>query len=293
MITIAACVNLASAANLSYVLDWRYDATTERVITELAGTVNDPHTIDSVVSYLFQPSDELLPRNQVHVATRILCRTHRHRNRLLLRDRARRGEGPRARRASDTHLRAQRRCPRTSHRGTGLSRRFWRQNAAQRRRPSARSRGPHAPRPGRHRGAPPCPPASWLQRRHHRYGDSGTSGRRSRSPSRPSSPSEHEHCSADETPRASRGRHRGDRAPTSRQRRSARHNDSTSRPLSPQLASAAHASPCGLPHTAATGTAVSVGVVCFIVPRSRTVGRSRGVGERKGRAGWPRLLACP
>jgi hypothetical protein len=56
VITIAGCVNLASAANLSYVLDWRYDATTERVITELAGPRNAPQTIDLRVSYLFQPA---------------------------------------------------------------------------------------------------------------------------------------------------------------------------------------------------------------------------------------------
>ncbi len=56
VITIAACVNLASAANLSYVLDWRYDATTERMITELAGSPNDPQTIELRVSFLLQPA---------------------------------------------------------------------------------------------------------------------------------------------------------------------------------------------------------------------------------------------
>jgi len=56
VIVIGACINLASAANLSYVLDWRYDATTEKVITELAGPPSDPRTIGLRVSYLFQPA---------------------------------------------------------------------------------------------------------------------------------------------------------------------------------------------------------------------------------------------
>jgi hypothetical protein len=56
VIVTAACINLASAANMSYVLDWRYDATTERVITELAGSRSDPRPIALGVSYLFQPA---------------------------------------------------------------------------------------------------------------------------------------------------------------------------------------------------------------------------------------------
>jgi hypothetical protein len=56
VIVTAACINLASAANVSYVLDWRYDSTTEQVITQLAGPRGDPRTIDLGVSYLFQPT---------------------------------------------------------------------------------------------------------------------------------------------------------------------------------------------------------------------------------------------
>jgi hypothetical protein len=56
VIATLAFVNLASVANLSYVLDWRYDATTERVITELAGSGSDPRTVDLGLSYLFQPA---------------------------------------------------------------------------------------------------------------------------------------------------------------------------------------------------------------------------------------------
>jgi hypothetical protein len=55
-IVAAAWTNLAFAANLSYALDWRYDAMTEKVITELAGPRGDPQTIDLGVSYLFQPT---------------------------------------------------------------------------------------------------------------------------------------------------------------------------------------------------------------------------------------------
>lgn len=56
VIVIASCINVASAANLSYVLDWRYDATTEEVITELAGQRGDPRNMDLGVSFLFQPT---------------------------------------------------------------------------------------------------------------------------------------------------------------------------------------------------------------------------------------------
>ena len=55
-IVAVACVNLAAAANLSYVLDWRFDATTERVISQLAGSQSDPPTTEVGVSYLFQPT---------------------------------------------------------------------------------------------------------------------------------------------------------------------------------------------------------------------------------------------
>jgi hypothetical protein len=56
VIATLAFVNLAFAANLSYVLDWRYDATTERVITELARPPSGPRTVDLGLSYLFQPA---------------------------------------------------------------------------------------------------------------------------------------------------------------------------------------------------------------------------------------------
>jgi hypothetical protein len=56
VIAIAACVNVVSAANVSYVLDWRYDATTERVVSGLAGTRGDPRPVALGVSYLFAPT---------------------------------------------------------------------------------------------------------------------------------------------------------------------------------------------------------------------------------------------
>lgn len=54
--TIATWINLATAVNFSYVLDWRYDATTERVLTELAGSGADPRAVDLGVSLLFAPA---------------------------------------------------------------------------------------------------------------------------------------------------------------------------------------------------------------------------------------------
>jgi hypothetical protein len=56
LIGAAACVNLATAANTSYALDWRYDADTEEVMTELAGPPGERRPTDFGVSYLFQPT---------------------------------------------------------------------------------------------------------------------------------------------------------------------------------------------------------------------------------------------
>jgi hypothetical protein len=56
VVVAAACVNLATAANTSYALDWRYDASTEAVITELAGPADERRPTDFGVSYLFQPA---------------------------------------------------------------------------------------------------------------------------------------------------------------------------------------------------------------------------------------------
>jgi hypothetical protein len=56
VMAILACVNLVSAANVSYSLDWRYDATTERVVSSLAGTRSDPRPVALGVSYLFAPA---------------------------------------------------------------------------------------------------------------------------------------------------------------------------------------------------------------------------------------------
>jgi hypothetical protein len=52
----AACVNMVAAANLSYVLDWRYDATTKEAISELAGPASSKRSVNFGVSYLFQPT---------------------------------------------------------------------------------------------------------------------------------------------------------------------------------------------------------------------------------------------
>ena len=54
--TTAACINLVTAANLSYVLDWRYDAATERVVGGLAGTSSEPRRVRIGVSYLLAPT---------------------------------------------------------------------------------------------------------------------------------------------------------------------------------------------------------------------------------------------
>jgi hypothetical protein len=56
VIIAAACVNVATAANTSYVLDWRYDADTEEVMTELAGPPDERRPTDFGVSFLFQPT---------------------------------------------------------------------------------------------------------------------------------------------------------------------------------------------------------------------------------------------
>ena len=56
VIATAAWINLATAANLSYVLDWRYDATTEQAITELAGPRSESRPVDFGVSFLVQPT---------------------------------------------------------------------------------------------------------------------------------------------------------------------------------------------------------------------------------------------
>ena len=56
VIATAACINLATAANLSYVLDWRYDATTEQAIRELAGPRSERRPVDFGVSFLVQPT---------------------------------------------------------------------------------------------------------------------------------------------------------------------------------------------------------------------------------------------
>jgi hypothetical protein len=52
----AACINLASTANLSYALDWRYDAMTEEAVTAVVQPRGDRRPIDLGVSYLFQPT---------------------------------------------------------------------------------------------------------------------------------------------------------------------------------------------------------------------------------------------
>jgi hypothetical protein len=62
----AACVNLVSAANLSYVLDWRYDATTERVVGALAGTPSAPRPVALGVSFLFDPTTRFYRETRFH-----------------------------------------------------------------------------------------------------------------------------------------------------------------------------------------------------------------------------------
>jgi hypothetical protein len=66
VITVAACVNLVSAANLSYVLDWRYDATTERVVSGLAGTPGEPRPVALGVSFLFDPTTRFYRETRFH-----------------------------------------------------------------------------------------------------------------------------------------------------------------------------------------------------------------------------------
>jgi hypothetical protein len=56
VVVAAACVNVLSAANLSYVLDWRYDAMTKRLVGDLAGSSSDPRPVALGVSYLFAPT---------------------------------------------------------------------------------------------------------------------------------------------------------------------------------------------------------------------------------------------
>jgi hypothetical protein len=56
VITTAAVLNVVSAANVSYVLDWRYDASTERVVSGLAGTRSEPRAVVLGVSFLFDPT---------------------------------------------------------------------------------------------------------------------------------------------------------------------------------------------------------------------------------------------
>jgi hypothetical protein len=45
VIATAAVLNLVSAANVASVLDWRYDASTERVLRSLAGTRSEPRPV--------------------------------------------------------------------------------------------------------------------------------------------------------------------------------------------------------------------------------------------------------
>ena len=54
-IAVAAWLNLASTANRSYVLDWRYDASTEEMLEEMNG-LRDGQRIDFGASWLFEPT---------------------------------------------------------------------------------------------------------------------------------------------------------------------------------------------------------------------------------------------
>jgi hypothetical protein len=56
VVVAACCINLATAANLSYTLDWRFDATTEDAINEVVEASGGAQTIDLRVSFLFQPT---------------------------------------------------------------------------------------------------------------------------------------------------------------------------------------------------------------------------------------------
>jgi len=56
VIATAAVLNLVTAANSSYALDWRYDASTELVLSSLAGTGSEPRPVAVGVSFLFDPT---------------------------------------------------------------------------------------------------------------------------------------------------------------------------------------------------------------------------------------------
>ena len=56
VIAIAAWVNLASAANLSSTLDWRYDASTKQVVGDLSARLGTGRPIDLGASWLFEPT---------------------------------------------------------------------------------------------------------------------------------------------------------------------------------------------------------------------------------------------